>query len=193
MKSKTNRIVGGLIIAFGALILLDNIFGGFDFWDFIWKLWPIALIVLGVYIIGKQRKIRGDIESGDFTSEYRIFGDLDVSFRGKEIANHHLSALVGDMRIDLTGANIKAGENKISASSLIGDIRILIPENIPVKLSSWSVIGDIRFDDLRRDGFFQKLDQMDDNFGSSEKKLLLTVNGIIGDVNVNRIRIDDVN
>lgn len=193
MKSKTNRIVGGLIIAVGALILVDNIFGGFDFWDFIWKLWPIALIVLGVYIINNQRKIRGDAESRDFNSEHSLFGDLDFSFRGKEITNHHLSALVGDLKIDLTGADFKAGECKISASSLIGDIRISIPDDIPVKLSSWSVIGDIRFDDLRRDGFFQRLDQTDDNFGSSEKKLLLTVNGIIGDLDVRRIKIDGVN
>ncbi len=182
-----------MIIAVGALFLVDSIFGGFDFWDFIWKLWPIALIVLGVYIIGKQRKIRGDIDSGDFSSEFRLFGDLDISFRGKEVTSQHLSALVGDMKIDITGADFKAGESKISASSLIGDIRILIPDNIPVKLSSWSVIGDIQFDDLRRDGFFQRLDQTDDNFGSSEKKLLLTVNGIIGDLDIKRIKIDGVN
>lgn len=193
MTSKTNRIIGGIIIAVGALILLDNIFGGFDFWDFIWRLWPLALIVLGIYIIKNQRKVKGDIESGDANSESRLFGDLDFSFQGKEITDHHFSVLIGDMRIDLTGADFKTGENKISASSLIGDIRISIPDNMPVKLSSWSAIGDIRFDDHRRDGFFQKLNRVDDSFESSEKKLLLTVNGIIGDLNVTKIKIDGVN
>jgi len=193
VKFGRNRIVGGLIIAVGALILIDNIFGGFDFWDFIWKLWPVALIVPGVYIIKNQRRIRGDIESGDFTSENRLFGDLDISLRGKEIADCHFSTLIGDIKIDLTSAELKTGENKISASSLVGDIRIKTPDHLPIKLSSRSIIGDMRFEDLRRDGFFQKLDHIDDNFGSSEKKLSLTVNGIIGDLNVNRIKIEDVN
>ncbi len=193
MKSKTNRLVGGLIIAVGALILIDNIFGGFDFWDFIWKLWPVALIVLGIYIIKNQGRIRGNIESGDFTAENRLFGDLDIALSGKEVTDRHYSVLIGDIKIDLTGADFKVGENKISASSLVGDIRIKIPDKLPVKISSRSIIGDIGFDDLRRDGFFQKLHHTDDNFGSSEKKLLLTVNGIIGDSNVNRIKIDDVN
>lgn len=193
MKSKTNRLVGGLIIAIGALILIDNIFGGFDFWDFIWKLWPIALIILGIYIIKNQRKIRGDIESGDLASENNFFGDLDINLSGKEVTDRHYSVLIGDIKIDLTAADFKVGDNKISASSLVGDILIKIPNKLPVKLSSRSIIGNIKFDDLRRDGFFQKLHHTDDNFGASEKKLLLTLSGLIGDSNVNRIKIVDVN
>jgi|GEM_PF-1978997 len=193
MKTNTNRLVGGVIIAVGALILIDNIFGGFDFWDFIWKLWPVALIVLGVYLIKNHGKIRGDFESGDYASENRLFGDLDISLSGKEVADHHYSTIIGDIKIDLLDAVFKTGENRIGVSSLVGDIRIKIPDNIPAKLSSRSIIGDVRFDDLRREGFFQKLDHVDNNFGSSEKKLMLRVSGIIGDLNVNRIKIDNVN
>jgi lia operon protein LiaF len=193
MKSSTNRIVGGLIIIIGALILIDNVFGGFDFWDFIWKLWPLVLIVLGVYLIKNQRKIKGGVDSGDIASENVFFGDLDINLTGKEAAGRHYSALIGDIRIDLSSADFKDGENKISASSLIGDIRIKIPDHLPVKLSSRSVIGDIRFDDLRRDGFFQKLDHYDNDFRSSEKKLSITASCIIGDSNIDRIKIDNVN
>jgi predicted membrane protein len=193
MKSNTNRLVGGVIIAVGALILIDNIFGGFDFWDFIWKLWPIVLIVLGIYLIKNQRRISGDFESGDYSSESRFFGDLDISLSRKEITDHHYSTLFGGIKIDLLDADFKTGENRIGVSALVGDIRIKIPDNLPLKLSSRSIIGDIRFDDVRKDGFFQRLDHIDNNFGSSEKKLSLSVSGIIGDLNVNRIKTDDVN
>ncbi|UCE65598.1 MAG: hypothetical protein JSU85_12115 [Candidatus Zixiibacteriota bacterium] len=193
MKSKTNRIIGTLIIAIGVLVLIDNVFGGFDFWDFIWKLWPIALIALGIYIIRNRRRIRGSVGSGGFASENSFFGDQDITLSGKQVTDHHYFVLIGDIKIDLTAADFKTGENKISASSLVGDIRIKIPDKLAVKLSSRSIVGGIGFDDLRRDGFFQKLHHTDDNFGSSEKKLLLTVNGVIGDSNINRIKIDNVN
>jgi predicted membrane protein len=193
MKSNTNRLVGGVIIAVGALILIGNIFGGFDFWDFIWKLWPVVLIVLGVYLIKNQRRISGDFKSGDYSSESSLFGDLDISLSGKEIADQHYSTLFGDIKIDLLDADFKTGENRIGVSALVGDIKIKIPDNLSVRLSSRSIIGDIRFDDLRRDGFFQRLDHIDNNFGSSEKRLSLSVSGIIGDLNVNRIKTDDVN
>jgi predicted membrane protein len=62
-----------------------------------------------------------------------------------------------------------------------------------VKLSTQSLIGDIRFGDMKRDGFFQKLDHVDDNYESAEKKLFLSVSGVIGDLEVHKMKIDDVN
>jgi lia operon protein LiaF len=151
------------------------------------------LIILGVYIIKNQNKFRGSNKSGDVSSENTILGDLNISLSGQEVSGHHYSSLIGDVEIDMTGAKFNTGENTISVFSLIGDIRVKVPENLPVRLSTRFLIGDVRFDGLRRDGFFQRLDHADDNYGSSEKKLLLTVNGVVGDLNVERIKIENVN
>jgi lia operon protein LiaF len=192
LKSDSRKVIGGLIIGLGIIFLIDSLFD-FDFWNFIWKLWPVALIVLGVYILRNQSRFRGDFKSGDMSSDSRLFGDMDISLSGKEVVDHHYSTLIGDVKIDLTGAEFVPGEKKISISFLIGDVRIKIPENIPVKLSSQSLIGDIRFDDMKRDGFFQKLDHVDDNYESAGKKLFLSVSGVIGDLEVCKMKIDDVN
>lgn len=192
MKSDSRNIIGGLIIALGIIFLIDSLFD-FNFWNFIWKLWPVVLILLGIYILMNQGRFSGEFKSGEVSSDSRLFGDMDISLSGKEILDHHYSTLIGDMKLDLTGAVIKSGETKISVSSLIGDVRIKIPEGIPVKLSSQLIIGDIRFNDLKRDGFFQRLDHVDDNYESAENRLFLSVSGIIGDLDINRIRIDDVN
>jgi predicted membrane protein len=175
LKSDSRKIIGGLIIALGIIFLIDGFFN-FDFWNFIWKLWPVALIVLGVYILRNQSRFRGDFKSGDISSDSRLFGDMDISLSGKEVIDHHYSTLIGDVKIDLTGAEFVPGE-----------------DNIPVKLSTQSLIGDIRFGDMKRDGFFQKLDHVDDNYESAEKKLFLSVSGVIGDLEVHKMKIDDVN
>ena len=192
MKTDSRKVIGGLIIALGIIFLIDSFFD-FDFWNFLWKLWPLALIAVGVYILKNQDRFKGEFKSGDFSSESRLLGDMDISLGGKEILDCRYSTLIGDLKMDLTGAGFKTGENKISVSALIGDILIRIPQRIPVKLSTQSLIGDIRFDDLKRDGFFQKLDHIDDNYQSAEKKLFLSVSGVIGDLEIHRIKIDDVN
>ena len=192
MRTDSRKIIGIVIIALGAIFLIDSLFN-IDFWGFIWKLWPVVLIVLGLYILKNQERFKGDSKSGDFSSDSRLFGDLDISMGGKEIDDHRYSTLVGDMKVDLSGGEFKSGEKKIGISVLIGDVSIKIPGNIPVRLSSQSLIGDIRFDDLRRDGFFQRLDHVDDNYESAESKLFLSVSGIIGDLEIHRIKIGDVN
>jgi len=192
LKTDSRKVIGIVVIGLGVIFLIDSLFD-IDFWGFIWKLWPVVLIILGVYILKSQDRFKSDFKSGDISSDSRLFGDMNISMSGKEIDDHRYSTLVGDMKIDLTGARRKPGENKISVSVLIGDVLIKIPDDIPVRLSSQSLIGDIRFEDLRRDGFFQRLDHVDDNYESAEDKLFLSVNGIIGDLEIHRIKIGDVN
>lgn len=192
MKTDSRKIIGIVVIGLGIIFLIDSLFN-IDFWGFIWKLWPVVLIILGVYILKSQDRFKSDFKSGNISSDSRFFGDMDISMSGKEIDDHRYSTLVGDMKVDLTGAEFKPGERKISVSVLIGDVSIKIPGNIPVKFSSQSLIGDIRFDDLKRDGFFQRLDHVDDNYESAENRLFLSVSGIIGDLEIHRIQIDDVN
>jgi predicted membrane protein len=192
MNSKSSKIVGGTIIAVGLLILIDNLFGGFGFWHFIWRLWPIALIILGIYIIKIRANITGDTGPGESASDNRLFGDLDVSITGDEAKDHRYSTLIGDIRIDAAGDKLASGENKIALFTLIGDVEIKIAEKLPVRLSSRFLIGDVRFGELKRDGFFQRLDHTDGDFGSSETRLVLEVNGLIGDLKIDRIKINDV-
>jgi hypothetical protein len=105
LKSDSRKVIGGLIIGLGIIFLIDSLFD-FDFWNFIWKLWPVALIVLGVYILKNQSRFRGDFKSGDISSDSRLFGDMDISLSGKEVIDHYYSTLIGDVKIDLTGPSL---------------------------------------------------------------------------------------
>ena len=192
MNWKSNKTIGGLIILIGLFFLIENLFGNFEFWKFIWKLWPLALIFLGILVLKHRKNAIGDAESHESSSESVLFGDLDIIISESESREHNYSILFGDTKIDASRFELKPGENKIIVSSLIGDILIKIPEEVPVRLSTKFLIGDVRFEDLRREGFFQRLDHSDDTFESSEKKLVIDVRGLIGDLRINRIKINDV-
>jgi uncharacterized membrane protein len=46
-KQRDNLIWGIILIVLGLLFLLDNL--GFDAWRFLFKLWPLILIIWGAY------------------------------------------------------------------------------------------------------------------------------------------------
>ncbi|HNT00548.1 MAG: hypothetical protein KA522_02090 [Candidatus Saccharicenans sp.] len=46
-KQRDNLIWGVILIILGLLFLLDNL--GFDAWRFLFKLWPLILIIWGAY------------------------------------------------------------------------------------------------------------------------------------------------
>lgn len=45
-RRKDPLVWGLILIAIGAIFLLQN-FVGFDAWDYVWKLWPLVLIIWG--------------------------------------------------------------------------------------------------------------------------------------------------
>ena len=87
MKIKTDgrKLAGGLIIAVGIIFLLDNFWGGFDFWGLIWKFWPLVLVLLGAYILKNQGRFKSDVSFDGGNSEGKLFGDLNIDFDGREI------------------------------------------------------------------------------------------------------------
>lgn len=51
-RYSSEEIFGILLIVFGVLFLIDRLFSWFKFW----QLWPVVLIILGILLIGKQKK-----------------------------------------------------------------------------------------------------------------------------------------
>ncbi len=190
MKIKTDgrKLAGGLIIAVGIIFLLDNFWGGFDFWGLIWKFWPLVLVLLGAYILKNQGRFKSDVSFDGGNSESKLFGDLNIDFDGREIGGNKFSTLIGDIRLNLLNASFGPEEQAIDISFLLGDVNIILPHEAAVNLSVQSFIGDVRIGEIKRDGFFKKFEHVDEKYDSAEKKLRIVVSGLIGDLNISKIK-----
>jgi len=62
-KQRDNLIWGVILIILGLLFLLDNL--GFDAWRFLFKLWPLILIIWGAYKLyyGLKGRQSGKVET----------------------------------------------------------------------------------------------------------------------------------
>jgi predicted membrane protein len=190
-NSKTWRLdgrifVGAVIICLGIIFLLGNIYPEFDFWRFVGRLWPVVLIIIGLYIIVNQSRFRGYARA-HAVSHSRMVGDLRLDYAGKEIGDIAASRMIGDLTVVLSSARLKPGVNTLNISGVIGDTSIFIPSSFPLKISARSIVGDLRFDDRREEGLFPKLEYTDERYEQAADKLMVTVSGVIGDISMQRI------
>jgi lia operon protein LiaF len=181
-------ILGFILIILGIIYLLANIYPEFDAGRFIGKLWPLILIAIGLYLVLSRSYFWPRAYIGRNASGHsRIVGDLRLDFVNKEIGDVAASEIVGDLTVDLKGGRLKPGINNLNISMVVGDSLLLIPTAFPLRISARTILGDIKFDGRNEEGFLPRLDHTDDSYQSAEKKLFITLSGIIGDMTVQRV------
>lgn len=191
MKFNGRKVIGWIVLVIGLLFLLENVFPEFSTWRFIGNLWPLILILIGLYIIVNRGRFSGAASGADRERRSRFIGELKASYRGDEIGDVNVSLFVGELSIDLAGARLLPGENRLDASFGIGETTIYVPASFPVRVTAQALAGELKYDRHKSGGIFPKLEQADDDYQSAEKKLHINVDGFIGELTIEKIRDSD--
>jgi lia operon protein LiaF len=174
-----NRILFGLILIIaGALLMLHNL----DIEVFSYG-WPAAIILVGVYII--FRSSRKPSSSGHGFNEFKAFGDVKHSNYTGNIDGSEISHFIGDVDLNLISAQFNSGTNHLSISSFIGDIKIVLPQDIPVEANCSSFLGDFHILGRKEDGIFHSVREKTPGYDTAEKKLQISCTSFIGDIKIN--------
>jgi hypothetical protein len=81
-------------------------------------------------------------------------------------------AVMGDVVIDLRGAQVPRGDVDITATAVMGDVKIYVPDGVDVQLSGIAVMGD------------KKLEVREAPAGQTAPKVVVRATAIMGDVKV---------
>lgn len=160
----TDEDKGGSI--FGILLgvgLLLACLGVINF-SMIWQLLlPVIVILIGLGMIcrtafngDKAREVheahkkarRAKIKEGEVVDEHdyqeywATFGGMRQKMDGKEFKDCRVEAVFGSMTLDLTGAKMPV-EAVVKASAIFGGVKIIVPEDVTVEVSSKSIFGGI--------------------------------------------------
>ena len=181
-------VFGLLLILFGILFLLDQTGAiDFDFWDFIGDIWPVVLIILGIWIIYNQaRGTRSDSDGGSQTSGKKVFWSIDTSPKSIDSNGLNYGVSFGDIYVYLTKTEFIPGENKINVSVGFGDMHIVLPNDVPCKISTSCAIGDIRMFGESASGIPAKKEYIDEKYDAAEKKIKIRAKCGIGDIRIKR-------
>jgi len=178
--SQRRNLFGLALIIIGAVLLLHNL--DVEVFRYVW---PLIIILVGVYLIYRSTNKSSGASK---LSEFRIFGDSSHTGFSDEIDGADISHFIGDARIDLSGAKLKPGVNKMNIATFIGDIRVTVPPGMAVSADCSAMFSDIQAFDRKEGGVFLSVRQKSADYDAADRKLHISCATFIGDITVTRIK-----
>ena len=147
-------IVGGVLVALGAGMTLQNL----GLVHFEWRqLWPIALILVGLNVMSKSFRPRGDeaaclpsspgqgnerLEHGSRIDASATMSGIVLKNDSQEFTGGDISAVMGAVEIDLRQAAI-ATEAVLHLSIIMGGVEIKVPRDWSISVNGSPMLGGI--------------------------------------------------
>jgi predicted membrane protein len=201
MRNSFSFIFGGALIFFGAVFLLDNL--GYLNSDWIFdNFWPILLIVAGIWLLSARSKWGGfhnqenpmtspsshsapsTDTSGDRISYSEVFGTIRREVTSKQFSGGDCSVVFGDIKLDLSRAELLPGEQVLRFNSIFGNVRVELPRDLEYSVKVNLVAGGINVKGDRRRGIFQNVAIRSNGFSTAEKRLAILASSTFGDIKI---------
>jgi predicted membrane protein len=149
-----------------------------------WSLfWPVVLILFGAWLIWRGARPPGQF--GDEAISWGL-GDYRPDLKGKQVQRAEFSHGLGDFDLDLQQAVIPEGENFVRVSHGLGDLAIVIPRDVPVRVKASAGLGNVFVLGKRSEGFGPQVNFQSDDYAAAARKLSIDASVGLGDVHVMR-------
>ncbi|MCF7824131.1 MAG: cell wall-active antibiotics response protein [Candidatus Marinimicrobia bacterium] len=118
-------------------------------WGSIFRLWPLAILYVGVSMLLKSKGKPGlsfsNIESSDndYVHASAIFGGVEKEVHSDNFKGANIMALFGAVELDLRQAKVVEPGVTIHATALFGGLEIMVPENWNVVITGSPIFGAI--------------------------------------------------
>ncbi|MCU7495922.1 MAG: cell wall-active antibiotics response protein [Ignavibacteria bacterium] len=174
-------LIGIILIANGnyrggsILIMLGVLFWASDHFNYdFWTIWPVLLIILGLYILfgiaHPRRRFRdqaaekiadhvsehfksryykrGNPVNENFLDETAIFSGIKKSIASEEFQGGRITSIFGGSEIDLYNCKLAPGNNILEVTAIFGGTTLYIPRDWKVIVEATPILGG--FSDERR-------------------------------------------
>ncbi|XRQ13585.1 DUF1707 SHOCT-like domain-containing protein [Actinomadura welshii] len=101
-----------------------------------------------------------------------VMGDCKERIVGRIDGPLEALSVMGDVELDLRGAQVPTGEIVISATAVMGDVKIIVPDGVCVRLSGHAFLGD------------RKVSVREPRPGAPVPVVRVTANAVMGDVKI---------
>ncbi len=177
MRNPGLLIFGGFLILLGLSSLFSTLFN-IDLWAL---LWPALLILLGVWLLLRPRF--GGPAGGIDVS---LFGEVERSGAWKA-SNEEFWTFVGDVKLDLTGAEIAPGETIYRFNGFIADVDIYLPQGVGLSVGANGFVSSIKLPGEKRDRFLIPFEWKSLNYDSAERKIRLETLFFVNDLKIKQV------
>jgi lia operon protein LiaF len=202
MRNNSNLVWGIILIVIGLVFLLDN-YDVVSAREVVSTYWPLVLVLLGIHLIWRSNREKPQVtgsaqanrgmhvggektvgNSSDTLSESNIMGDVNLRVTSASFRGGSVNTVFGDTRLDCTSMSLAEGEQILRISGVFGDVRIELPSNISFRVAGNTLAGSITIHDYQKSGIGQTIAYHTDDYETADKKLLIDISQILGDVKV---------
>ena len=119
--------------------------------------------------------------------DQRLLGEIELA-GPMQAGPLRAETIIGEIRLDLTRATFPAGETPIHISAGIGEVRVLLPADVPAAVRASTLVGECEA--LGRTGgpFLGEAYAETDGFSTAATRIRLHAQALIGEVAVRRAR-----
>jgi hypothetical protein len=174
MRNRWLILVGILFILWGVLSLISTVFHV----NVVAFCLPVALIALGVWLLVHPRVL-----GPGAAFHLLLLGDLRRS-GAWQVADEEIWVGVGDVELDLTQAKIPSGETTLHVLGFVGDIKVRLPPDVGVAVSSAAFVTDARILGQRYETAFDTLHVTGEGYETAERKIRLEVTTLVADLRI---------
>ncbi|GEM_PF-908535 len=174
-------LAAAILIVLGLLLLLGNVGWLALNWGMVWAL---LLVLFGVWMI--WRALQPTSSAYTYGGVSYGFGDYCPDLSGKEIRRESFSHGLGDFDLDLTRAVFPEGAQVVRASHGLGDLTVIVPRDLAVRVRASVGLGDVKLFGERSGGIGPHLTFQSDDYATATRKLDLEASVGLGDVKVVR-------
>ena len=173
----------------------------------VWKLWPILIIYIGIQMFSKNKPVKVivdkdnwdlkiDLSNKDDCVNEKIdksskqsftIGEMKMNKQNWSVEPIKLWNVVGDYYFDFSKAYIPDKETPIHIKGMVGDIKMLVPEGLPVKVDAFVKAGQINIFGEESRGKSCRMLYASPNFEESSRKINIVLDLKVGDVRIDRI------
>jgi predicted membrane protein len=157
-----SRVIAGLVIIGVGLLFLIGVLFRINVWTFCW---PIGLIVVGAWLLLRPSLAGPGVKVG-----FRPLGDVRRS-EAWDVGDEEIWIGVGDVRLDLTAASLPPGESTIKVFGLVGDVTLVVPEELPVSVSSFALLTDGKVYGEKQESFFAPVRVESDEYSAAAARV----------------------
>jgi predicted membrane protein len=174
MGEKKQLSLGVIILIVGLVLLLASV-TGIRLWRFIW---PLALIVLGLYFVLRPRLV-----GSESAIDLHLLGD--VRRRGPwQVKDEELWVIIGDVQLDLSEAAIPSGETRIRVYGLVGDVDVTVPPDVALSVTSYALLSDVDALGRKEDAFFTPFRYISEGYETAERRIVLQTGYLVVDLDI---------
>lgn len=174
MDNKGQFYLGILIVVIGLLLLIGQVtaipIGRF--------FWPLLLIGAGIWLLLRPQMVGPDTA---FTA--KVLGDVRRDGNWM-VGNEEIWLGIGDVKLDMSHAQVPVGESELGINGLIGDVYLVLPEEVGIMAVATGLVADCTFLGQKGEHFATTTRLLSENYETAERRIRLKTTFFITDLTV---------